>query len=150
MICFDFFVFESKVGSLSTSMTTLQLGLSLGWQKSPSVPTPPTLHQTVATVSSLPPVSQGIMPLSQLLDRPLRLLPSISVVPLFREHRRYFYVNDRTSASQWDFPTEENKDEEPKSSQDSQTQASSPGDSKPPPAPAGMVTCRARCIPHFL
>uniref|UniRef100_A0A3Q3L839 Formin binding protein 4 n=1 Tax=Labrus bergylta TaxID=56723 RepID=A0A3Q3L839_9LABR len=26
------------------------------------------------------------------------------------EHRRYFYVNNRTNASQWDFPTEEEKD----------------------------------------
>lgn len=44
---------------------------------------------------------------------------SISVVPLFREHRRYFYVNDRTSASQWDFPTKEDKSDDPKDSQDS-------------------------------
>lgn len=28
-----------------------------------------------------------------------------------REHRRYFYVNDRTSASQWDFPVGEDEEE---------------------------------------
>ncbi|XP_012708065.2 formin-binding protein 4 [Fundulus heteroclitus] len=30
-----------------------------------------------------------------------------------REHRRYFYVRDRTGASQWEFPTEEDKEEAP-------------------------------------
>ncbi|XP_047247472.1 formin-binding protein 4 [Girardinichthys multiradiatus] len=29
-----------------------------------------------------------------------------------REHRRYFYVRDRTGASQWEFPTEEDKEED--------------------------------------
>ncbi|XP_014889555.1 formin-binding protein 4 [Poecilia latipinna] len=29
-----------------------------------------------------------------------------------REHRRYFYVRDRTGASQWEFPTEEDKTED--------------------------------------
>ncbi|XP_070827585.1 formin-binding protein 4 isoform X2 [Chaetodon trifascialis] len=47
-----------------------------------------------------------------------------------REHRRYFYVNDRTSASQWDFPTEEDKDEDLKGSQDILTQTSNQGDNK--------------------
>ncbi|XP_028305388.1 formin-binding protein 4 [Gouania willdenowi] len=37
-----------------------------------------------------------------------------------REHRRYFYVKDRTGVSQWDFPTEEDKEEDQKSS-DTQT-----------------------------
>ncbi|XP_033823529.1 formin-binding protein 4 isoform X2 [Periophthalmus magnuspinnatus] len=31
-----------------------------------------------------------------------------------REHRRYFYLNERTGASQWDFPTEEDKGEDAK------------------------------------
>ncbi|KAM8861585.1 formin-binding protein 4 [Synchiropus picturatus] len=35
-----------------------------------------------------------------------------------REHRRYFYVNDRTGASQWEFPTEDDKAD----SKDSQAQ----------------------------
>lgn len=79
------------------------------------------------------------MPLNQLPGRPLRLLPSISVVPLFREHRRYFYVNDRTSASQWDFPTEEDKNEDAKGCQATQTQMSSQEDAKSS-APAGGLT----------
>ncbi|XP_068578872.1 formin-binding protein 4-like isoform X1 [Cebidichthys violaceus] len=54
-----------------------------------------------------------------------------------REHRRYFYVNDRTSASQWDFPKEEDKEEDPKGSQGTQT--SSQGDTKTS-AIAGGVT----------
>lgn len=37
----------------------------------------------------------------------------MSVVPFFREHRRYFYVRDQTGASQWEFPTEEVKEEDP-------------------------------------
>lgn len=90
-------------------------------------------------VHSFAPLSQGIMPLSQFLGRSLRLLPSISVVPLFREHRRYFYVNDRTSASQWDFPTEEDKFEDLKGSQGTQTQTPSQGDTKTS-ASAGGVT----------
>lgn len=28
-----------------------------------------------------------------------------------REHRRYFYVNERTNASQWEFPVVEEEDE---------------------------------------
>uniref|UniRef100_A0A3P8XRT1 Formin binding protein 4 n=1 Tax=Esox lucius TaxID=8010 RepID=A0A3P8XRT1_ESOLU len=47
-----------------------------------------------------------------------------------REHRRYFYTNDRTSASQWDFPEEENE-EGPK------TNASVEGEPQPPPLPTG-------------
>ncbi|XP_056137617.1 formin-binding protein 4 isoform X2 [Lampris incognitus] len=45
-----------------------------------------------------------------------------------REHRRYFYVNDQTSASQWDFPVE--KGEEVKGHQATQTQMSSQVDAK--------------------
>ena len=44
---------------------------------------------------------------------------SISLVPLSREHRRYFYVNDRTSVSQWDFPTKEEVQDEPTDGQTS-------------------------------
>lgn len=70
----------------------------------------------------------------------MRLLPSISVVPLFREHRRYFYVNDLTSASQWEFPTEEVKEGDPKGDQATQTQISSQGDTKVSSASSGGVT----------
>lgn len=66
------------------------------------------------------PLSQGIMPQSQSPGQSLRLYSSISVVLLFREHRRYFYVNDRSGASQWDFPTEEDKSEDLKDSQGTQ------------------------------
>ncbi|XP_042267071.1 formin-binding protein 4 isoform X1 [Thunnus maccoyii] len=51
-----------------------------------------------------------------------------------REHRRYFYVNDRTSASQWDFPTEDDKEEDLKGNQ-----ASSQGYSKTSSASTGGV-----------
>ncbi|KAK5902559.1 hypothetical protein CesoFtcFv8_007802 [Champsocephalus esox] len=54
-----------------------------------------------------------------------------------REHRRYFYVNDRTNASQWDFPKKEDKEEDLK---DTQTQTSSQGDSNTSSASAGGVT----------
>ncbi|XP_068459222.1 formin-binding protein 4 isoform X2 [Clinocottus analis] len=57
-----------------------------------------------------------------------------------REHRRYFYVNDRTSTSQWDFPNEDDKEEDPKNSQGAQTQTSSPGDIKTLSVSAGGVT----------
>ncbi|XP_008285331.1 formin-binding protein 4 isoform X2 [Stegastes partitus] len=57
-----------------------------------------------------------------------------------REHRRYFYVKDRTGASQWDFPTEDDKEEDLKGSQGTQTQTSSQGDPKPPPTSAGSST----------
>ncbi|TMS05285.1 Formin-binding protein 4 [Larimichthys crocea] len=56
-----------------------------------------------------------------------------------REHRRYFYVNDRTSASQWDFPTEEDKNEDAKGCQATQTQMSSQEDAKSS-APTGGLT----------
>lgn len=71
-------------------------------------------------VHPIMPLFQG-MPWSQSSGRSLRLYFSISVVPHFREHRRYFYVNDRTSASQWDFPSEEDKSEDPKDGQGTQT-----------------------------
>ncbi|XP_017274496.1 formin-binding protein 4 isoform X2 [Kryptolebias marmoratus] len=47
-----------------------------------------------------------------------------------REHKRYFYVRERTGASQWEFPTEEDKEEDPKDSPCTQTQALSQGDTK--------------------
>lgn len=49
-------------------------------------------------------------------------------------------MNDRTSASQWDFPTEESRDEDLKGSQDIQAQTSSQGDTKASSASAGRVT----------
>ncbi|XP_029991759.1 formin-binding protein 4 isoform X3 [Sphaeramia orbicularis] len=55
-----------------------------------------------------------------------------------REHRRYFYVNDRTGASQWDFPTEDDKAEDAKGSHDTQT--SNQVDTKPSSAPTGGVS----------
>ncbi|XP_031689069.1 formin-binding protein 4 [Oncorhynchus kisutch] len=48
-----------------------------------------------------------------------------------REQRRYFYTNDRTSASQWDFPAEEDVEEV------ENTKTSIHGDPKPPPVPTG-------------
>uniref|UniRef100_A0A665UN13 Formin binding protein 4 n=1 Tax=Echeneis naucrates TaxID=173247 RepID=A0A665UN13_ECHNA len=47
-----------------------------------------------------------------------------------REHRRYFYVKDRTSESQWDFPTEEDKGEDLKGSQGTNAQTSNQGETK--------------------
>ncbi|XP_015237786.1 PREDICTED: formin-binding protein 4 [Cyprinodon variegatus] len=38
-----------------------------------------------------------------------------------REHRRYFYVRDRTGASQWEFPTEEDKEGDPVDAPSTQT-----------------------------
>ncbi|XP_074490230.1 formin-binding protein 4 [Sebastes fasciatus] len=64
-----------------------------------------------------------------------------------REHRRYFYVNDRTSASQWDFPKEDDKEEDPKGSQGTQTQTSSQGDTKTLSASAGGVTGSSTLTP---
>uniref|UniRef100_A0A3Q0SYX9 Formin binding protein 4 n=1 Tax=Amphilophus citrinellus TaxID=61819 RepID=A0A3Q0SYX9_AMPCI len=55
------------------------------------------------------------------------------------EHRRYFYVKDRTGASQWDFPTEEDKEEDLKDGQSTQTQTSSQGDAKTSVSAAGAV-----------
>ncbi|RVE72242.1 hypothetical protein OJAV_G00059730 [Oryzias javanicus] len=46
-----------------------------------------------------------------------------------REHRRYFYVRDRTGASQWEFPTEEDKEEDAAPTQ-------TPGDAKAPESAA--------------
>ncbi|XP_072241577.1 formin-binding protein 4 isoform X2 [Leuresthes tenuis] len=57
-----------------------------------------------------------------------------------REHRRYFYVRDRTGASQWEFPTEEDKEEDLKGNQGSQTQTPSQGDNKITSGLAGGVT----------
>ncbi|XP_056273427.1 formin-binding protein 4 isoform X2 [Pseudoliparis swirei] len=56
-----------------------------------------------------------------------------------REHRRYFYVNDRTSASQWDFPKEDDKEEDPKGSQGTQAQTSSEGDIKTSMSAGGVT-----------
>ncbi|XP_018519625.1 formin-binding protein 4 isoform X1 [Lates calcarifer] len=57
-----------------------------------------------------------------------------------REHRRYFYVKDRTGTSQWDFPTEEDKEEDLKGSQGTLTQTSSQGDNKTSSTSTGGVT----------
>ncbi|XP_071360170.1 formin-binding protein 4 isoform X2 [Trachinotus anak] len=57
-----------------------------------------------------------------------------------REHRRYFYVKDRSGESQWDFPAEEDKGEDLKGSQGTQTQISSQGDTKTSPVSTGGVT----------
>uniref|UniRef100_A0A8C9X5R4 Formin binding protein 4 n=1 Tax=Sander lucioperca TaxID=283035 RepID=A0A8C9X5R4_SANLU len=60
-----------------------------------------------------------------------------------REHRRYFYVNDRTSASQWDFPKEEDKEEGLKGSQGAQTQISRLSTftmAAPPPPPSSLCS----------
>ncbi|KAM7003273.1 LOW QUALITY PROTEIN: formin-binding protein 4 [Tautogolabrus adspersus] len=54
-----------------------------------------------------------------------------------REHRRYFYVNNRTNASKWDFPTEEEKDDDLKGAQ---TQTSSQGETKTSSASPGGIT----------
>ncbi|XP_028263593.1 formin-binding protein 4 isoform X2 [Parambassis ranga] len=64
-----------------------------------------------------------------------------------REHRRYFYVRDRTGESQWDFPTEEDKEEDLKGSQSTQSQTSSQGDTKTSSASAGGVTAAAPTLP---
>ncbi|XP_029909466.1 formin-binding protein 4 [Myripristis murdjan] len=57
-----------------------------------------------------------------------------------REHRRYFYVNDRTNASQWDFPAEEEKEEDIKGSQASQVPTSNQVDAKTSSASTGGIT----------
>ncbi|XP_075944852.1 formin-binding protein 4 isoform X1 [Anarhichas minor] len=62
-----------------------------------------------------------------------------------REHRRYFYVNDRTSASQWDFPKEDTKEEDPKGCQGTQT--SSQGDTKALSESAGSIAPAAPPAP---
>ncbi|CAL9697343.1 unnamed protein product [Knipowitschia caucasica] len=55
-----------------------------------------------------------------------------------REHRRYFYLNERTGASQWDFPTEEEKGEDAKEGSSAAkltvwTSSQPPLPSSPPP-----------------
>ncbi|XP_041853410.1 formin-binding protein 4 [Melanotaenia boesemani] len=57
-----------------------------------------------------------------------------------REHRRYFYVRDRTGASQWEFPTEEDKEEDLKGNQGTETKPQSQGDTKTTSGSAGGVT----------
>ncbi|XP_029379388.1 formin-binding protein 4 [Echeneis naucrates] len=57
-----------------------------------------------------------------------------------REHRRYFYVKDRTSESQWDFPTEEDKGEDLKGSQGTNAQTSNQGETKTLSVAAAGVT----------
>ncbi|XP_035273649.1 formin-binding protein 4 isoform X3 [Anguilla anguilla] len=53
-----------------------------------------------------------------------------------REHRRYFYVNDRTNASQWDFPAQE----EEKGCPTPQLSSASQREAKPPSDPPSMLT----------
>ncbi|XP_068169670.1 formin-binding protein 4 [Antennarius striatus] len=57
-----------------------------------------------------------------------------------REHRRYFYVNDRTNISQWDFPTKEDSNEDLKGRESTQAQTDSQEDIKTPPASADGST----------
>ncbi|XP_061577407.1 formin-binding protein 4 [Cololabis saira] len=57
-----------------------------------------------------------------------------------REHRRYFYVRDRTGASQWEFPTEEDKEEELPKEPGTETQTPSQGDAKTTSGSTGEVT----------
>lgn len=135
MICFELFILESKVGSLSTPITTL-IG-PLFWIAKIAV------HTNIFYSLLWPlhtPLSQGVMQLCQFQRQLLRLLLSISVVPLFREHRRYFYVRDRTGASQWEFPTEEDEEEEPQDNPGTQTQAPSQGDTKTSSGSTGETT----------
>ena len=49
-------------------------------------------------------------------------------------------MKDRTGASQWDFPSEEDKEEELKGSEGAETQTSSQGDMKTVSAPTGGIT----------
>ncbi|CAB1331535.1 unnamed protein product [Coregonus sp. 'balchen'] len=55
-----------------------------------------------------------------------------------REQRRYFYTYDRTSASQWDFPAEEEREEGAK--------ASIQEEPKPPPVPTGGLAVAGASI----
>nr|XP_046249219.1 formin-binding protein 4 isoform X2 [Scatophagus argus] len=64
-----------------------------------------------------------------------------------REHRRYFYVNDRTGVSQWDFPTEEDKCEDLKGSQGTLTQTSIQGDTKTSSTSTDGVTGTSSAAP---
>uniref|UniRef100_W5MGC1 Formin binding protein 4 n=1 Tax=Lepisosteus oculatus TaxID=7918 RepID=W5MGC1_LEPOC len=59
-----------------------------------------------------------------------------------REHRRYFYVNDQTSASQWEFPDVDGEKEAEGGGTSGPAEHSSvvPGDLKPPPEPPGVYT----------
>ncbi|XP_077423844.1 formin-binding protein 4 isoform X2 [Vanacampus margaritifer] len=59
-----------------------------------------------------------------------------------REHKRYFYVNDLTNKSQWEFPTEEAKGGDVKGNQASPT--SSQGDGK---TSNGAASGQAICAP---
>ncbi|KAF7663627.1 hypothetical protein LDENG_00205760 [Lucifuga dentata] len=63
-----------------------------------------------------------------------------------REHRRYFYVNDRTGTSQWDFPAEEDK-EALKGTEASHTRTSSQGDAKTSSASADGVAGSSAHVP---
>ncbi|XP_058502310.1 formin-binding protein 4 isoform X2 [Solea solea] len=62
-----------------------------------------------------------------------------------REHRRYFYVKDRSGASQWDFPTEDDKEEDPKGAQGTETQTSMQGDTKTSSTSTGGITGSFAC-----
>ncbi|XP_061678425.1 formin-binding protein 4 isoform X2 [Syngnathoides biaculeatus] len=62
-----------------------------------------------------------------------------------REHRRYFYVNDLTNASQWEFPTEEAKGGDQKGNQASPT--FSQGDAKTSSASNGGTSGPSVCAP---
>ncbi|KAJ8280975.1 hypothetical protein GJAV_G00061690 [Gymnothorax javanicus] len=53
-----------------------------------------------------------------------------------REHRRYFYVNDRTNASQWDFPAQEDE----KDSSAPQLSSASLREAKPPLEPPSILS----------
>uniref|UniRef100_A0A3Q4HZ91 Formin binding protein 4 n=1 Tax=Neolamprologus brichardi TaxID=32507 RepID=A0A3Q4HZ91_NEOBR len=55
-----------------------------------------------------------------------------------REHRRYFYVKDRTGASQWDFPTEDDKEEDLKDGQGSTCPPTAPPPLPPQPNPSSF------------
>lgn len=128
MICFVFLLFLRPRWvpyQPSQSSIPIRPGISDGSSGCPDQTRVPYCGPDVHPIS---PLSQGIMPRRQSPGRSLRLYFSISVVPLFREHRRYFYVNDRTSASQWDFPTEDDKSDDPKDSQGSK--ATGQGDPK--------------------
>lgn len=132
MICFALVVFENKVGSLSTPRTA-PVG-PLFWTLTVSVRPRP-----------LPLCLQGNMLLSRSQRRLLRL-PSPSLLFLFREHRRYFYVRDLTGASQWEFPTEEDKEEDG-------AQTRTPGDPKAPESAAvaaGLWSDRLLIVSSFL
>lgn len=55
-------------------------------------------------------------------------------------------MKDRTGASQWDFPTEEDKEEDLKGGQVTQTQTASQGDTKTSSASAPGVTGQSLLI----